>query len=143
MSAAELNSFHFPWDDGPPPPVPARNAARLQLPDDPTVAPLRIRKSDGFLPGEAQSLNFTREDLDHESCLSPIIEVRSDDEDLTPAQSIEPDLDQHPESSRQRLGLVATLKKDTEPPPWDDPLLPPDRRLKSRFSFLGRAQLDP
>ncbi|KAL9619559.1 MAG: hypothetical protein Q9160_005835 [Pyrenula sp. 1 TL-2023] len=144
MPVTELDRFHFPWNDGPPPPIPARNAARLQTTEEPTIEPLRIRKSDRFLAGEAQSLNFSQEDLQHDSSLSPIIEVRSDDdEDLASSRRMESDLDQHPESSRQRLGLVATLRKDTEPPPWDDPTVLAEGRLKSRFSFLGRAQFDP
>lgn len=141
MPSKGPEGFHFPWDDGPPPPIPPRNAARSPVPDPTPVAHLHAPRSHP-LP-KARSSNSFREHLRDESLLSPIIEIRSDNDDTSLfSQASETDIIQRSESSRQRLGLFATVRKDVEPPPWDDPTSLQEERPKPRFSFLSRGKAE-
>lgn len=150
----EPNAFHFPWQDeqSPPPPIPQRNTARLHTPPpEPTTSSILLRPSRtfGLIAEEARSSSAHSsldDDLPDPALLSPIPEIRfSDDEDPDDSYVTETNIDLHRhESSRERLGLMATMKKDVERPPWDDPMYMEEEeeqdRPKLRFSFLSRGK---
>lgn len=77
--------------------------------------PVQIRTIDGFLAGEAQPFEVKDENLNrpiqHDLPLRRFQQIR--------VNRVEPDIANRPDSSRERLGLRASMIVNTEAAPWE------------------------